>query len=325
MIFLFIATLLLLTSVLMFKGRAAFTDGRFMLGGGAVASESKVLSIDAMPTIVVDSDAGNVSLRTGSDGEVRVDVVKHARSQAELDEAQYTVETEGNSVHIVYRNPEGRRDNCSVDFTIFAPRDSGIHVETGGGNVDASGFTGGMNAHTGGGSLETSKVEGKLQLSTGGGNIRCDQARGNVVLSTGAGNIAVTGLASGECRVNTGGGNIELAGVYGSVDARTGAGNVAIKGGLRGVNWISTGAGNVRADLGPATNVAVHASTNVGSVSNEFGLSSGDGRSIGGTMDGQIGAGDEGSLTVTTGVGNVDLSKLVSASQRRLECHAEAV
>ena len=301
---------MLLVSIVILKSRTVSSDHFFSLGGGISEERSQSIAVGRAPTVIVESDAGNVSFCSGLDGQVKIVEVKHARSQADIDLVRVEAINQSNTVRIAFRQPQAARTGCSVDLTIYAPSDSRLQIDTGGGSVDAVGFTAGVTAHTGGGSVSVSDVAGELRLSSAGGNVRCENARGPVHIETGAGNLSIQGLVSGRAVVQTGGGNIDIGRVDGALSASTGAGNISVTGLLRGDSQLSTGAGAVHIDLDPESSLRVQASTSVGDIRTGFGLSTGDKTSVGASLTGKIGTGDSGTLYMRTGVGNVRVDRL---------------
>jgi hypothetical protein len=234
------------------------TKEEFKVGGGA--------------TITVESDGGGVTLVTGPAGVIRVESDRRADSEDEARKLDVGARLEGNKLVVHYKqHAHGwRNDNHSVDFRISAPADSKIDVRTGGGSVDASGFSGGVRVDTGGGSILLADAKGELRLRSGGGGIDVRNVSGTVDISTGGGSIKVDGALVGRNRLETGGGSI----------------HVCIPGGSR---------------------LTVDAQTGGGSVSNDFGLGyDGPDRQ---SFRGRIGDGGAGSLELRTGGGSIHLTR----------------
>lgn len=168
----------------------------------------------------------------------------------------------------------------SGEFVIKVPRDlDSVKVETEGGNVVATGFTGRLdtesgggsirlddlggtvNVETGGGNIEVGNVGGDVKLQTGGGSIRVASAKGKIAAETGGGSVVIVSGLQGAI-LETGGGNIQVQHCDGNVKATTGGGSIDL-GDLGGPAQIETGGGSIR--LASAKGL-VNADTGSGSI-----------------------------------------------------------
>jgi DUF4097 and DUF4098 domain-containing protein YvlB len=301
-------------AVLILLGMTVWTHYTQVLGGTFSMSsmsihESKTFEVAQAPTLIIESDAGNVQLVGGTGGSVRVEAEKHAPTVAEAEKMTYSVEDRADTIRIVYRDPDRSHHDRHIDFKIQAPADSVLQVTTGGGNIDASGFSQGITGHTGGGNVRAANMAGTVRLNTGGGNIDGGGLNGTVDLSTGGGNIGAFGDLRGSVALATGGGNISAESVSGEVKAQTGAGNIFVGGSLTGNCQLSTGAGNIDAIVPADSNLSIHAATSMGHIHDGFGLNANTAQMHGPTMlSGQIGSGAN-NLNIRTGIGNVSLQK----------------
>ena len=239
------------------------------LGAGrATVVTTSELKVGARPLIVVDSDGGGVQLSAGAGGTVRVEAERQADSEEQARKLEVVTRLEGNTVHIEFKQAH-HREHASVAFRITAPADARLRIGTGGGSVEARGFSGGIEVETGGGGVQVADAQGSIKLRSGGGSIDVRHVSGTVEVETGGGSVNVDGALSGKNRVETGGGSI----------------HVAIPG---------------------ASKLSVDASTGGGSANNEFGLG---GERHPGHFRGTIGDGSGGSLELRTGGGSIYLGK----------------
>jgi hypothetical protein len=224
-------------------------------------------------TVTVESDGGGVTLVTGPAGLVRVEAERKAATEDEARKLDVGARLDGNKVAVHYKQPSGgwlRHNEHGVDFRITAPADTKIDVRTGGGHVDATGFSGGVHVDTGGGAVIIADTHGELRLKSGGGSIDVRHVSGTVDISTGGGSIKVDGALVGRNRVETGGGSI----------------HVCIPGDSR---------------------LTVDAQTGGGTANNDFGLGS-DSRDRQ-SFRGRIGDGGAGTLEMRTGGGSIHLTR----------------
>src|SRR5271166_2175914 len=236
--------------------------------------------------------AGSVRVQGGSQAGITYVIHRKAytssEQQARREFESYRINTsvKGDTVWIVAES--SRRDSrCSDDFVINVPRNLEFaKIETGGGNVTATGIAGHVN------------------LSSGGGNIRLDDIGGAVTAETGGGTIDV-GSVEGDVNLETGGGNIKVASAKGQIRAESGGGSLVVLSGLQGA-VLETGAGSIRVDKCSGT---VKATTGGGSV---------DLGEIGGPAEIETGAGSirlasaKGRVRAETGGGSIELNGATS-------------
>ncbi len=258
---------LLLSAVGLWAGcdRAAFAE--------VIETTRHELKVNGTPRLVVRSDAGSVDVQAGASGAVKVEARRRAGSRDEALALAVSVEQQGGVVTVTFHG-DGR-SNRSVAFTIEAPPDCKVDVETEGGAVRVDGFSGGARARTSGGSVRASHLSGAITLHTDGGS------------------IGVTD-------------------VDGTVDATTDGGSITLSGRLRGANVLKTEGGSISASLPADSHLHVEGATEGGSARNDFNLpverpTTRDGSA---KFRGTIGSGAHGSLTMATEGGSVALRKL---------------
>ncbi len=225
--------------------------------------------VGAHAAVVVDSDGGGVILEPGPAGAIHVDATRKAGSDEEAKQLDVDVRLDGNIVRVRFGHTRSW-NNASVDFHIRAPADSRLEVRTGGGGVDAHGFSGGIAVETGGGGVDVGDTRGPLKLHTGGGGVHARHVSGTVDIRTGGGGIQVEGELSGQNRIETGGGSIHVA-------------------------------------IPANSRLEVEASTGAGGAHNDFGLPE-EGH-VSRRFSGRIGDGRGGSLQLRTGGGSIALTR----------------
>ena len=243
--------------------------------------------LGAAKNLRVKLAAGSVRVQGGSQAGVTYVIHRKAytsseeKARREFESYRISTFVKGDTAWIVAET--SRRDSkCSDDFVVNVPRNLGFtKIETGGGNVNATG------------------VAGRVELNSGGGNIRLDDIGGEVVAETGGGMIDV-GSVEGNVNLQTGGGNIKVASAKGEIKAESGGGNVVVLSGLQGA-VLETGGGSIRVEKcsGP-----VKATTGGGSI---------DLGDIGGAAQIETGGGSirlasaKGRVQAETGGGSIEL------------------
>jgi DUF4097 and DUF4098 domain-containing protein YvlB len=178
--------------------------------------------------------AGSVRVQGGSQAGITYVIHRKAytsseqQARREFDSYRISTSVKGDTAWIVAES--SRRDSkCSDDFVVNVPRNlDSAKIETGGGNVNATG------------------IAGRVELESGGGNIHLDDIGGDVTGETGGGTIEV-GSVAGNVKLETGGGNIKIASAKGQIKAESGGGNVTVLSGLQGA-VLETGGGSIRVD-----------------------------------------------------------------------------
>jgi len=219
----------------------------------------------------VKVDMGSVVVRGGS--QQQVDYVVHTKSRTgseqearrQFEAYKITAWVKGDTAWIVgdWQGKSSHSNHISGEFKINIPRDMAmVKIETGGGNIDASGVSGkleaesgggsmrfddigaGLSAESGGGSISVGSITGDTGLHTGGGSIQVRQANGKIVAETGGGSVDIAGTAQGAI-IETGGGSIRIRQCNGKLKASTGGGTVET-GDVDGPADIETGGGNIK-------------------------------------------------------------------------------
>lgn len=248
--------------------------------------------LGAAKNLRVKLAAGSVRVQGGSQAGITYVIHRRAyrssEQQARREFESYRVNTsvKGDTAWIVAES--SRRDSkCSDDFVINVPRNLDFaKIETGGGNVNATG------------------VAGRVDLDSGGGNLHLDDIGGEVTADTGGGTIDV-GSVQGNVSLQTGGGNIKIASAKGEIKAQSGGGSVVVLSGLQGA-VLETGGGSIRVDK---CSGRVKATTGGGSV---------DLGEIGGPAEIETGAGSirlasaKGRVQAQTGGGSIQLDGATS-------------
>jgi DUF4097 and DUF4098 domain-containing protein YvlB len=205
--------------------------------------------LGAAKNLRVKLDAGSVRVQGGSQAGITYVIHRRAytssEQQARREFESYKVNTsvKGDTAWIVAES-SGRDRKCSDEFVINVPRNLDFaKVETGGGNVKATG------------------IAGRLEIGSGGGNLYVDDVTADVTVETGGGTIEI-GNVGGNLNLETGGGNIKIASAKGEIKAESGGGNVVVLSGLQGA-VLETGGGSIRVGKCGGT---VKATTGGGSV-----------------------------------------------------------
>jgi len=182
----------------------------------------------------VVTDLGNVVVRTQNSG--KLDYHVHLEADASQKNANellksYSVNAREASEGVYFRGQTfGRqlRGRLWVTVEINVPRNYGLDVWTGGGNIETEDVNGRVVLSTSGGNITAGNVGGAARLVTDGGHITVKNVGGELSGNTGGGHIT-TGSVSGSASLHTNGGHIRVASVKGVARLDTGGGNITLE------------------------------------------------------------------------------------------------
>jgi len=194
------------------------------------ARVEQTFDVGDAPSLEIDNFAGNVTVRAGESGTIRVVATKKGSGTARLEQIRVTMTERDGGVKIETRNPSSF-GNASVQIEITAPADADVDLHTGAGSVDVRGFTGRVEADSGAGKIDIRDVTGEIVAKSNAGSMEVRGAIGPVRLDSGAGSITYQGTPQGDCRFESGAGSITLvlpAAPDVEVDLDTGMGSIDV-------------------------------------------------------------------------------------------------
>jgi hypothetical protein len=180
------------------------------------------------------TDLGNVVIRTQNSG--KLDYHVHLEADASQKNAKellksFSVNAREASEGVYFRGQSfGRqlRGRLWVTIEINVPKNYGLDVWTGGGNIEAEDINGRVALSTAGGNITAGNVGGAARLVTDGGHITVKNVGGELSANTGGGHIT-TGSVGGNASLHTNGGHIRVASVKGVARLDTGGGNITLE------------------------------------------------------------------------------------------------
>ena len=171
------------------------------------AKETKTFAVGNAPRITLSTFDGQVTVRGWDKPEVTYTATKGAADEETLKQITIESQQQGDGISINTVNSEDV--NGHVNFDLFVPRQSTLHVSSGDGALNLDGVTGQITLRSGDGPIEVANGSGQLQVNTGDGVIRVIKFDGQVDARTGDGPIA-------------------LDGNFNAVSARTGEGTISL-------------------------------------------------------------------------------------------------
>ena len=196
--------------VRMSRGRGAGSGSGSGTGGGdnrATSQESKTFTVSGSPRVNVSTFDGSVQVHGWDKSEVMYTATTRGDEEEDLKKVAIQAEQTGSSISFVATTDNDR--SASVQFEVWVPRQSSIHVSSDDGSLKLDGVSGDVTLRTGDGSIEVNDGGGVLQLNTGDGHIQVMKF-------------------DGQLDARTGDGSIRLDGNFNALSARTGDGSISL-------------------------------------------------------------------------------------------------
>jgi hypothetical protein len=287
---------------------SAFSSGSFAgFGSGARWADTveRDVTVGGPLPVTIENTAGKVLVHVGSDDAVRVIADRRGAAVAERGDAAVDVVFDDGGVHVTCEAPHSVGFGQGwVNLEVSVPRTSTVTASTQGGPIVVDHVAGIVTASTKGGSIRVAGARGRAEVKTLGGSIVVADHDGPVEAHTMGGSIKLTGHLADEVIADTAGGSISVFGVDGRVVASTTGGSVRASGRFTGSSSLTTHGGSVSAKVAPDSNVAVDGRGN--SASSEVATV----RASKGRLEGTVGDGSGGALTLRTTAGSIRVQQL---------------
>ena len=177
-------------------------------GRRVTAKETRTFAVSGSPRITLNTFDGQVTVRGWDKQEVAYTATRAAHDEETLKGISIQSQQQGEAVSITATNND--QESGSVDFDVYVPRQSTLHVSSGDGALNLEGVKGQITLRSGDGPIEVSNGGGTLQVNTGDGVIRVIKFEGQVDARTGDGAIALDGNFNA-LTARTGDGTISLS------------------------------------------------------------------------------------------------------------------
>ncbi|HSL54563.1 MAG TPA: DUF4097 family beta strand repeat-containing protein [Pyrinomonadaceae bacterium] len=183
------------------RGSGGYNSERF------TAKETRTFNVGSAPRITLSTFDGQVTVRGWDKNEVTYNATKGAADEETLKQISVQSQQQGDAISISTLNTEDVSGR--VNFELYVPRQSTLHVSSGDGPLSLDGVSGQITLRSGDGPIEVANSGGQLQVNTGDGLIRVIKFDGQVDARTGDGPIALDGTFNG-VTARTGDGTISL-------------------------------------------------------------------------------------------------------------------
>jgi Putative adhesin len=224
---------------------------------GSKGAFDRTFSVNGPLRLDMTTGSGDVQVRVGTSGEVRVYGEIHANGWGLEDQEKRInsvksnppIVQNGNLIQISGARPG--MHNVSIDYTIEVPLETEIHCTTGSGDVQIEGTKGPANFQSGSGNVSATGIAGDIIARAGSGDIKFRDVQGQVQVNTGSGDIQIE-KAKGEIRLGTGSGDIEISQPGDNVIANTGSGKIDVHGATADLRFHSS-SGDITVDGNPGS------------------------------------------------------------------------
>jgi hypothetical protein len=283
---------LVLAAALPFVAACDFDFDPVFAMASAEASFERTLSVSGAVDLDVSTGSGNITVRPGNSGTVRVigrikardDTAQSAEEKVRYIAANPPIEQSGGTIRIGRIDKAEYRRNVSISYEIETPAESRVEAKSGSGNLDVEGLrnalglsTGSGNirldsigdevhAETGSGNINAVSLSRGLNASTGSGSIHAAEVAGSVKLSTGSGDVTAEMIGEGDADLGTGSGSIKASGIKGGLKASTGSGGLRLSGTPTKPWEADTGSGGLQVQLSGNAGIDLDARADSGDV-----------------------------------------------------------
>jgi len=183
----------------------------------------KTFTVDAMPRLRVQNVSGEIAIRVGESGQVRVVAHKRVkggsadRAKRLLENVEVRIEQKGNDIFVephLYEQERSwldlfRGKRFRVDFEITVPRETAVNAQTVSGDLDLNGTRGPARVESVSGDVNIADVQGPMRLKSVSGDVQCTDYVGAIEGSSVSGDVDIRGRVR-SCELHTVSGDISV-------------------------------------------------------------------------------------------------------------------
>lgn len=265
-----VITLLVVALLFLFAGIGAVLFFTFERGGrgfnleqglvSATAEELKTLNVEGPVTLIVQNDAGDITIIGGESEKVEIKIVKtgyaltQGRAEEDLRNIRYQIVQDGNVITLTYDFSRiSTRDVDTVDFVVTVPNEVTVDVKAGMGEVNVSGANGKVTVLNDFGDVIVENIQGAVNVETKGGRVDAsliDAGDGNIDLSSGFGKVSLEQATGKDMKLYSNSGLLEINDIRasGDMETSTGFGDIFFNNGAANLLTVETKGGKVSLD-----------------------------------------------------------------------------
>ncbi|GLZ80534.1 lipoprotein [Actinorhabdospora filicis] len=159
---------------------------------------------DAVTAIDIHSDSGEVTIKAGAEGEIKVERTLHwYNTKPKVDE-----KFEGTTFKVY----DDQNCNCGIDYVITVPKSVSAKLDIDSGDLSIEGVTGAVDVTADSGNVTLEDLPGALTINASSGDIRGDRLSGataTVTASSGSVNLTFT-TAPSSLDLNVDSGDVDV-------------------------------------------------------------------------------------------------------------------
>ena len=241
--------------------------------GTATHREHRVIPGPVAAVRIDGSGHDSVVVAAGDGERVTVDSVARGTFRA----PHLEIGVNGASIHVAGGCGHVWLGHCHASVTVRVPPGTAVEVDSGVGDVAASGLSGPVRLRSGAGDVSASELTGPAELHTGSGDVDAHDLTGTARLASDSGDVEGDGLSGAATHASSGSGDVDLlfSSAPAGVDAESGSGDVALlvpRGTAYAVDaGTSSGDRTVGVDTSPRSGHSLRARTGSGDVTVEYG------------------------------------------------------
>ena len=204
-------------------------------------TERMSLSAEGIDKLVIDCGSGYLYV-TGEESlrniEVEAEIVVKGRSDKDIEEyvknnIKLELKKQGSNAVLtsLFKNqfPGINFRTRVINLTVRVPKNMGLEVDDGSGEVKIEHIDGNLQIDDGSGEIEVRDILGDVDIDDGSGTVDVRNVTGNVSIDDGSGTIKISEIGK-NVKVSDGSGSIYIDGVVGDVIIKDdGSGGVSIK------------------------------------------------------------------------------------------------
>lgn len=188
-----------------------------------MSERNEAYDVGQNPEIAVYLQLGDVRVKSGSDGVVKIGLSGNG-------EAIDAIDIDATSDSVTIRSRSNRRrwfGGGSVDATITVPSHSDVTVHNGAGDVFVGVTTNDLEVHTGSGDMRIDDVRGSADLKVGSGDIRTGDIGGTARVGSAAGDVRIERV--NDLSASTAAGDLYVAEIVETGTIKSATGDIRIR------------------------------------------------------------------------------------------------
>lgn len=222
---------------------------------GGTGRFEKTLEVTGPVRLELENGSGEVVIRAGAAGQVRVEANYEVRAwfwQDERDVAREIRESPpvSQSGNVVRVGPGRPGWNARIEYVVTVPAETEVRASVGSSTLEVEGVRGPARLRSGSGRILATAIGDDVDAGTGSGRIELRDVRGSVRAETGSGSMVLDDVKL-DIRVETGSGHVRVIRPGSSVRVDTGSGSVEVEGARNDVR-VDVSSGSISVAGNPA-------------------------------------------------------------------------